>query len=63
MENKFFYCYNRHLARFLSKEKSIRYICHAIHPRTKKDFFLFHADDELTESIEEYKSIPNRVSK
>ena len=57
-QNQYFFCYNRNLQKFLTKQKSIRYIVHGIHPRTRRDFYLFHSNEELSDAIEEYKSLP-----
>ena len=56
-KDKYFFCYNRNLSNFLRKEKEIRYITHAIHPKTKQDFYLFEYNDRLNRAIAEFKRL------
>lgn len=52
--NKYFFCYDKELAKFLAFEKQLPYITIAINPRTFKKFTLFERTLELTQSLDEW---------
>lgn len=57
--NNFFFCYDRKLARYLYSDKMIRYITHAIHPKTRQDFWLFDVHS-VKNAIDEYNDCNNK---
>ncbi len=62
-QSKFMFCYDKSLAMFLSKEKGIRYITHAVHPKTKQHFWQFFITSELDSAIQEWRCSPNGTHK
>jgi hypothetical protein len=58
---KYFFCYDSNLARFIRFKKDIDFITHAIHPKTHNEFWLFERSDELDSAITEYTSKINIV--
>lgn len=57
--NKYFFCYDKELAKFLAFEKQLPYITIAINPRTLKKFTLFERTLELTQSLDEWSKKNN----
>ncbi len=51
---QYFFCYDKKLLKFLKRDRSLSYICHGIHPKTWKDFYLFPITDELDNALQEY---------
>ncbi|MCA1021616.1 hypothetical protein [Halobacillus litoralis] len=62
-KDKYFFCYNLSLGRFLKDEMGIKYITHAVHPKTKNAFFLFEYTDELRVAIARYKRLRDYFNK
>lgn len=58
MDNKdYFFCYNKKLFDYLTKEKSLDFITIAINPTTKKTFSMFKKTNELQKALNDYKKL------
>ncbi|MEH6944632.1 hypothetical protein [Bacillus sp. JJ722] len=58
MNNKdYFFCYNRKLFTYLTKEKNIEFITIAKNPSTDNIFTLFKKSDELQNALDSYKCV------
>lgn len=56
MKSKYFFCYNPQLGKFL-QSKNFKYITKAQHPSSQQIFTLFENSDDLSNAIEEYKTV------
>lgn len=51
MNDKYFFCYDEKIAKYLRYEKGIQFITVANHVKTGKTFYLFEQSPELTEAL------------
>lgn len=56
MNGKYFFCYDKKLSSWLRFEKGYKFITHAIHPKTRQDFYLYESSNQLFIDVEEYKT-------
>jgi hypothetical protein len=54
--SRFFYCYDWKMAEYL-KNNGHRFITHARHIKTNKEFFQYEFSDQLKRDIEKYINI------
>ena len=54
MLEKYYYCYSYPLKEFLM-ENNQKSILHAIHPKTKKKYWVFNGTDELNRLLDEWR--------
>lgn len=52
---KYFYCYSYPLKEFLLKNKQ-QSILHAIHPKTKRKYWVFVGTEQLNKLLDEWKN-------
>ena len=50
-----FPCYSIPLMKFLTDKKKIKYKLEGLNPKSKMHFYVFIDDEELTESLKEWK--------
>jgi hypothetical protein len=54
---KFWYVYDRKLAKYLRYQKGIEYNCTGLNIKTKNQFWQFNKTEELIAGINEYETI------
>ena len=53
MKDKYFFCYDEKIAKYLRYDKGILFITSAIHEKTGKKFWLFEQSNKLAEALSE----------
>lgn len=51
---KYFYVYDKRLAKFLRYKRNIVWECHALHPKTHSPFWQFLQSQELRNAVDEF---------
>lgn len=56
--SKYFFCYSIDLRTFL-KTRGFNYVCTGLHPKTKRQFWLFERNERLNNDIDRFYTIIN----
>lgn len=51
MSNKYFFCYDKKIMKYLKYDNGIPFITSALHEKTGKKFWLFEQSSELKEAL------------
>lgn len=54
--NGYFFCYSLDLRHYL-KRRGFSYVCTGLHPKTKRQFWLFERKDGIQAAIDEFNEI------
>lgn len=57
------FVYSKRLADFLIREKGLRFITYAKHPKTDRLFWMFERGETLDKALAEYDSKADRLAK
>lgn len=57
--NQFFFVYDPQLSKYLKFEKNINFITTGLNPTSKRQFWMYWQNDEVTSSVNEYISNKN----
>jgi hypothetical protein len=55
MQEQFYYVYDPLLSKFLKFEKNIRFITTGLNPQTKRQFWMYWNNDEVSAAMDEFE--------